>query len=164
MLAAIAFFIVVAGFWAWVFVYQLQNRGEDDMLDRLDDLAWTADADEICATANERVAQLPSAPSTRTAAERADVIETANAEFEAMLVELEQIAPTGSSRDAANTADWIADYRIFLQDRLAFADAIRSDPDAQFFVTEKYGSHITKPIDRFARVNDMEACMSPGDV
>lgn len=157
-------FLVMGGFWAWVFMYQLQNRGEDDMPDRLDDLAWTAEADEICAVANAQVALLPSAPATPTADERADVIETATAEFEAMLVELEALAPTGSSRDAVITAAWFTDYRVFLQDRLAYADALRADPGARFVVTEKYGSQITKPVDRFARVNEMEACMSPGDV
>jgi hypothetical protein len=157
-------FVVMAGFWAWIFMYQLQNKGEDDMPDRLDDLAWTAEADEICAATNDSVAELPSAQSTDTAAERADVIEQATAEFDLMLVELEALAPTGASRDAANTALWLDDYRIFLGDRLDYAAALRTDPDARFLVTEKYGSHITKPIDRFARVNEMEACMSPGDV
>lgn len=162
--AAAMVFVVMAGFWAWIWMYQLSNQGEEDMPDRLDDLAWTADADAVCAATNESVAQLPSAQSTATAAERADVIEEATARYEAMLVELEALAPTGSDRDAVITDAWFADYRIFLADRLDFAEALRSDPEARFLVTEKYGSHVTKPIDRFARVNEMEACMSPGDV
>jgi hypothetical protein len=164
VLAACLVFVLMAGFWAWIFMYELGNKGEDDMPDRLDDLAWTAEADEICAATNARVAELPSAPSTETAAERADVIEEATASFDVMLDDLAALGPTGSSRDAVITAAWIDDYRIFLDDRLRFAAALRLDPDARFLVTEKYGSHVTKPIDRFARVNEMEACMSPGDV
>lgn len=164
VLAVAMLFVVVIGFWAWVFMYQLQNKGEDDMPDRLDDLAWTAEADELCAAAVADVAELPSAQSSPSAEARADVIDEATARFERMLADLEDIAPTGSSRDAAITEAWLADYRQFLDDRYTFADSLRDDPMARFLVTEKYGSHITKPIDRFARVNEMEACMSPGDV
>jgi hypothetical protein len=164
LVAAAVVFVAIAAFWIWILVYQLQNRGEEDMLDRLDDLSWTSQADEICAATTERIAELPMAPSVESASERADVIEVATAEVEAMLVELESIAPTGDSDDARITAAWIADYRVFLQDRLDYAATLRVDPSARFLVTEKYGSHITKPIDRFARVNEMEACMSPTDV
>jgi hypothetical protein len=163
-LAAGAVFLVLAAFWGWILVYQLQNRGEQDMPDRLDDLSWTAEADRICAATTESIATLPLAQNAANADERADVIEVATAEVEAMLVQLEEIAPTGTSRDARITRGWIADYRVFLADRLEYADILRDDPSARFMVTEKYGSHITKPIDRFARVNEMEACMSPGDV
>lgn len=134
------------------------------MLDRLDDLAWTAEADRICAQARDDVALLTPAHLAKDADDRADTIEIATARVERMLQELEQIAPTGDSRDARITRLWLVDYRVFLDDRLAYADAIRQDPGARFVVTEKYGSHITKPVDRFARVNEMEACMSPGDV
>lgn len=157
-------FLVITGFWAWIWMYQLQNRGEQDMPDRLDDLSWTAEADRICAAAVADVAALPSAQSAADAEERADVIVVATDRFEEMLVDLERLAPTGDSRDAVITEAWLADYRQFLADRDAFAAALREDPTARFLVTEKYGSHITKPIDRFARVNEMEACMSPGDV
>lgn len=164
IIAAGVVFALIAAFWVWILVYQLRNQGEEDMLDRLDDLSWTAEADAICQATTDRIAELPMAPSASSAAERADVIEVATAEIEGMLRQIEAIAPTGASRDARITELWIADYRVFLQDRLDFAAALRVDEEARFLVTEKYGSHITKPIDRFARVNEMEACMSPGDV
>lgn len=158
------FVVLLAGFWGWIWIYQLTNQGEQDMPDRLDDLSWTAEATEICLAAHARVTALPSAFASSTADERADVIEAATAEYRRMLDELEAIAPTGDSRDADISAAWLADYRIFLDDRMGYADALREDPTARFLVTEKYGSHITAPIDRFARVNEMEPCMSPGDV
>src|SRR5690554_3771983 len=81
-------FLVVTGFWAWVFMYQLGNKGEEDMPDRLDDLAWTAEADELCAAAVADVAELPSAQSSPSAEARADVIDEATARFERMLADL----------------------------------------------------------------------------
>ena len=164
VVAAGLVFLALAAFWGWILVYQLQNRGEEDMPDRLDDLAWTSDADAVCQATQDRIAALPSAPSTPSADERADVIDTATAELEAMLTEIEALTPQGPGRDAEITTAWLADYRIWLADRDAYADALREDPEARFVVTERYGSHITKPIDRFARVNEMEACMTSGDV
>lgn len=155
--------VALVAFWGWAFVYQLTNQGERDMPDRLDDLSWTPAADQVCRAAADRVAELPQAFEAATAAERADVIDAATAEYDRMLLELESIAPTDG--DAGRLVDeWLADYRVFLDDRRAYADQLRADPMARFLVTEKYGSHITAPIDRFARVNEMEACMSPLDV
>ncbi|MBK5223414.1 MAG: hypothetical protein JJE52_11170 [Acidimicrobiia bacterium] len=163
-IAAIVLFAALAAFWVWIFVYQLQNKGEEDMLDRLDDLSWTAEADDTCRAYTERIAALPPAFESATASERADVIDVATDEVERMLADLRELTPVGDTNDARITAAWLDDYHQFLQDRRTFADALRVDPRARFLVTEKYGSHITKPIDRFARVNEMEACMSPGDV
>ncbi|MGY6502254.1 MAG: hypothetical protein ACXIVQ_15325 [Acidimicrobiales bacterium] len=161
---AVVFMLSLAGFWAWIWVYQLTNQGERDMPDRLDDLAWTADAEQICLATTQRIDDLPGAHTASTADERADVIVASTDEIGIMLDELATIAPTGSGRDATITAAWLADYREFLGDRYRYAETLRSDPAARFLVTEKYGSHITAPIDRFARVNEMEGCMSPGDV
>lgn len=161
---AVVFLLGLAGFWIWIWTYQLTNQGERDMLDRLDDLSWTADADGICTAAAERIDALPGAHTASTADERADIIVTSTDEVGVMLDELATIVPTGPGRDAAITTAWLADYREFLDDRYRYAEALRTDPDARFLVTEKYGSHITAPIDRFARVNEMEGCMSPGDV
>jgi hypothetical protein len=160
--AAIA--VGIVAMWGYVWIYHLSGQGERDMPDRLDDLSWTAQAEEICAGYAERIAALPGAHNASTADERADVIEAATDEIDAMLRQLEAIAPSGDSRDARITAAWLVDYRIWLDDRYAYADTLRVDPTARFLVTEKAGRYINAPVDRFARVNEMEACMSFGDV
>ena len=153
----------LAVFWGWIWVYQLTNQGERDMPDRLDDLSWTPTADAVCEATAARIAALPPAFTSSTAAERADVIDAATDEYDRMLVELDAVAPaSGSARVLVDS--WLDDYRVFLADRRAYADELRRDPSARFLVTERYGSHVTAPIDRFARVNEMEACMSPLDV
>lgn len=164
LVLAAVFFVLLAGFWGWIWYYHLSGYGERDMPDRLDDLSWTAEAEQVCFAAEERIAALPGAHLASSADERADVIAAATDELERMIDELETIAPAGSSEDATITAAWLADYRIFVEDRYRYADALREDPGARFLVTEKQGSYITAPIDRFARVNEMEGCMAPGDV
>jgi hypothetical protein len=161
---AILFLLSLGGFWGWIWYYQVTNQGERDMPDRLNELSWTEQADQICQAADARIAALPTAQRTPSAQERSAVIVAATDEIEQMLEEIEQIAPAGTDRDSTITAAWISDYREWLADRYRYADALLDDPAARFVVTEKYGSHITAPIDRFARVNEMESCMTSGDV
>ena len=161
---AVVVAIGLAGMWLYVWAYHLSGQGERDMPDRLDDLAWTQQAEQICEAAAARVSALPGAHNAQSADDRADVIEAATAEIEDMLRQIEAIAPTGDTRDARITSAWLVDYRIWLDDRYAYADTLRVDPTARFLVTEKAGRYINAPVDRFARVNEMEACMSFGDV
>jgi hypothetical protein len=163
MLAAVVA-IGLAAMWGYVWVYHLSGQGERDMPDRLDDLAWTRQAEEICAATAARIAELPGAHNASTATERAEVIEVASDQIDAMLRQIEAIVPTGDSRDARITRDWLTDYRVWLGDRYLYADTLRVDPTARFLVTEKAGRYINAPVDRFARVNEMEACMTFGDV
>jgi hypothetical protein len=156
--------IGLAAMWGYVWIYHLSGQGERDMPDRLDDLAWTRQAEEICAATSARIAELPGAHNASTAAERAEVIEVASDHIDAMLGQIEAIVPTGDSRDARITAAWLTDYRTWLGDRYLYADTLRVDPTARFLVTEKAGRYINAPVDRFARVNEMEACMTFGDV
>jgi hypothetical protein len=159
--------LVAAGLvamWGYVWIYHLSGQGERDMPDRLHDLSWTREAVTICQASADRIAELPGAHTATSAAERADVIDIATEEIERMLERIEAIAPTGTSRDATITAAWLIDYRTWLADRYTYAETLRVDPGARFLVTEKQGSYITGPVDRFARVNEMEACMSFGDV
>ena len=161
---AAVFFILLAGFWGWIWYYHLSGYGERDMPDRLNELAWTSEAEQVCFAAEERIAALPGAHRADSADDRAEIIEAATAELELMIDQLEALVPRGDSRDARITAAWLDDYRTFVDDRYRYADTLRVDPEARFLVTEKQGRYITAPIDRFARVNEMEGCMAPGDV
>lgn len=163
VLAAV-FFVLLAGFWGWIWFYHLSGYGERDMPDRLDDMTWASEAEQVCFAAEDRIAALPGAHNAADADERADIIEAATVELEVMIDELEGVIPTGDSRDARISAAWLEDYRIYAADRYRYADTLRIDPNARFLVTEKQGRYITAPIDRFARVNEMEGCMAPGDV
>ena len=79
-----------------------------------------------------------------------------------MVDDLEAIAPAGE--DGEIVAEWIADWRTYLGDREAYADALRRDPEAQLLVTAKDREQITEYIDAFAADNHMTACATPIDV
>ena len=89
-------------------------------------------------------------------------MEEANDIFEAMVDDLAELAPAGE--DGELVREWLADWRTYLGDREAYADAIRSDPEAQLLVSAKDREQITEYLDAFAADNRMIACATPLDV
>jgi hypothetical protein len=152
--------------WAYV-LYLAIGPGRQPPIDRLDDPAFARAGEERCAAALEQIDGLPVASDSTSAAERAGVLDQANEIYATMLDDLtgfERLAPAGDQRDRAS--EWIADWRVHLGDRQAYADALRRDPDARFLVSEKPGEgrQITGWIDEFANANRMPSCVSPVDV
>ena len=72
----------------------------------------------------------------------------ANERFGEMLDDLEAITPAGE--DGELVTEWLADWRTYLEDRAAYVEALRSDPEAQLLVTAKDREQITEFIDAFA--------------
>lgn len=156
--------VAIAGMVAmWVYILYLAiGPGRQPPIDRLEDPAFAAAAEERCSAALDEVALLPDATESPTAAARAEVIEQANAIFDAMLDDLLLLAPEGEEGDMV--ASWVADWRTYLGDRQAYADALRADPTASFLVSAKDNEQITEYIDGFAADNQMPACGTPLDV
>jgi hypothetical protein len=153
--------------WGYV-LYLAFGPGRQPPIDRLDDPAFADAGELLCAGAVADVEELPNAGASATPAERADVVDQADAVYAAMLDDLSVQArtqvPEGDERDRAE--EWIGDWRVYLDDRAAYADALRSDPDARLLVSEKPGEgrQITGWIDEFALANRMPSCATPTDV
>jgi hypothetical protein len=60
---------------------------------------------------------------------------------------------------------WLPDWRTYLDDRKAFADALRADPDARLLVSQKEseGRQVRGWIDEFAKANRKPSCVTPTD-
>src|SRR5690606_17941223 len=147
--------LALVAMWGYV-VYLAFGPGRQPPIDRLDDRACAAAAEERCADALDTVEALPPANAAHDATERPAVLEQANATFAAMLDELEgmlDLAPAGDQRGRA--AEWLADWRTYLGDREAYAASLRTDPAARLLVSEKEGEgrHVTGWIDEFAKAN-----------
>ena len=157
--------IALVAMWGYV-VYLAFGPGRQPPIDRLDDPAFAEAGEERCAEALDAVGELPVASEAPDAATRADVLDRADAVFAAMLDDLDgmvDLAPAGDQRRRAT--EWLADWRTYLGDREAFADALRTDPDARLLVSEKEGEgqQITGWIDEFAKANRMPSCVTPTD-
>lgn len=158
--------VAMAGMWGYV-LYLAFGPGRQPPIDRLEDPAFAAAAEDRCADAGDAVGDLPFANQLPTAADRAAVLDQANGIYAGMLDDLDglaALAPAGDQRDLVQ--EWLADWRTLLQDRVDYAVALRADPNARLLVSEKgdTGRHITGWIDEFALANRMESCATPTDV
>lgn len=156
--------VIVVGMLAmWGYVLYLAfGPGRQAPPDRLDDPTFATAAQARCEQALAQVAELPRATQAHTPAERAAVVDRANAVFAAMLGDLDLLTPTGE--DGRLVHAWLADWHIYLQDREAYAAALHSDPEARLLVSPKHSQQITEYLDAFAADNRMPACATPIDV
>ena len=160
-ITVIVLVVAMAAMWIYV-VYLALGPGRQPPPDRLQDTSFAVAAQQRCAAAHVIVDQLPTANQSTNARDQATVVDQANAEFTSMLADLDDLVPpTGEGRLADA---WIADWRVYLDDRERYADALRSDPDARLLVSPKDRQQITEFIDAFAGDNRMIACATPLDV
>jgi hypothetical protein len=158
--------VLLVSMWGYV-LFLAFGPGRQPPIDRLDDPAFAEAGEARCDEALAAVEELPAASESTSAAERADVVAAANAVFANMLDDLDamaDLAPAGDQRRRAT--EGLADWRTYLGDREAFADALRTNPDARLLVSEKdgEGQQITGWIDEFAKANRMPSCVTPTDV
>jgi len=154
---------MVASFGIWGYAYSGQaNR---PLPDRLDESAFRNNAEIICQQALEEIELVPGAAKASDPADRRAQIFETTARFEQMLVELEDIV-SGSDRDRQIINDWLDDWRVVIDDRYRFADAIIEDPDnARYLQTDTgVGERLDKRLTRLSLANNMPACGSPTDV
>jgi hypothetical protein len=147
--------------WAYV-LYLAFVPGRQPPPDRLADPIFATEAQAICEAAHDDVSQLPRAVDAESATERADVVTQANERFAEMVDDLEVIAPDGE--DGEIVAEWLADWRTYLQDRADHVEALRRDPDTQLIVTAKDREQITEYLDAFSADNKMISCATPIDL
>lgn len=155
--------LVVAMVSMWVYVLYLAfGPGRQPPPDRLDDPTFATAAEARCQVALAEVAALPRAVDAVSAADRAAVVAEANGSFAAMLEDLEALVPAGE--DGQLVREWLVDWHTYLDDRTAYAEALRTDPEARLLVSPKDSQQVTEYLDAFAADNRMPACATPLDV
>jgi hypothetical protein len=152
---------VIAG---WLAIYVWTVTGDrSDPPDRLDDPAFAAAAEPICAATRDEIDALGLPTEVSSPAERAAMVEEENGLLLAMLADIEDLpAPTGD--DSAWVEQWLADWRLHVQDRQDWADDLQRGDDHLFVESARAGEQVSKVVDNFAEVNDMPSCATPGDV
>jgi hypothetical protein len=157
----IAGLVVVAIFAFWIYVILLAPT--PDPVDKLDDPAFAAAAEPICAATQEAILDLPSPQSAGSPEERAVLVDDGTALLRAMVADLDTEAPEGG-RDGRLVGLWLDDWEVYLSDRDDYAAELAAGEDVQFTLTAKQGDQITEPLDGFAESNDMDSCSTPLDV
>jgi hypothetical protein len=158
---AIVVGVAIAAMWA----YALWGPTERNPPGLLSDTNYATQFQSVCSETAAQIAGLPPAYSTRDAGARSEVIAEANGYLDAMLVRLSAIAPPADSgEDGRMIQEWLGDWRTYVGNRQAYVLALADDPNARLLVAEKDRRQVTEPIDFFAKYNEMENCMTPGDL
>jgi len=153
--------VAIAALWA----YALWGPTKKDPPGLLSNKDYAVQFQSICTDAANQIGTLPPAYATRDAGARAEVITQANEYLDTMLVRLRAVAPAADQgEDGRMTQEWLGDWQTYLGDRQNYVAALADDPQSRFLVTEKDKRQISEPIDFFAKYNQMENCMTPGDL
>lgn len=132
---------------------------------RIEGSSFPTDAERICAAAKADLERVPRSITVKTSAERAALVDQGTDILDRMLDQLAAAAPT-QEPGATITREWIQDWRTYDTNRRDYAQRLRTDPNARFYVSQstRDSAQITAAVDRLARVNGMEACTVPDDV
>jgi hypothetical protein len=143
-----------AAFWFWA-LFLIDKTA----VNKFEDRAWAENAEEICAPVKQAVRRLDLEDSPDLAV-RADLVERSTNLYAGMLDELELDLPD-DPKGAAIVPDWIADWRILLEDRYNYADRLRAGEEVAFTESPVQGIPITERIEAFAGDNEMDSCAPP---
>lgn len=155
--------IVFASFGVWVYAYS--GSADRPPPDVLETDTFAKQAEPICALALEDIEEIPDASLAESAVERSEQLRQATNRFRTMITDLEDLTVPGeSTRDAELREEWLTNWGILLDDRIRYADELLVDEDARFLVTDIGVSESPeRRLGRFAVVNGMESCGTPGD-
>lgn len=147
-----------------IWIYAFSGAAERDAPDLLENVSFAIDAEQICASALADVDEMPNALDAIDGPDRGNQIRATTARFEVMLDELD-LRVGGSERDIQIASGWLSDWRVLIEDRYRYADAISVDDRAQFLVTDVgVSERLDRRLTRLANTNEMPSCAAPGDV
>ena len=172
--AAVSVVLLFCGAWIWLISAQAGLPvpwAPGDNPDRLHDRVFAEAAEARCATALAAIASIPTAREAATPQDRADQVESGTLDVEAMVADLRGLASKVESvAEREILFKWFADWDQYIDDRWAHVTRLRtadeetSDRELAFVVSAVVGGGIyTERLDGFARVNDMDSCLVPGD-
>ena len=151
--------ICLIAFWFWAFF--LAPSGNPD---RIEDRVWASNAENLCAEFRLTIQDLPLASTATTPNARANMIDEITVLVGSLVNSLESLCG-GTEDDRFLIESWIYDWRIYIQDRNNYAEELRTEGDVAPLLTSLpsgSGSHLDRQ-NGFARVNDLDSCLDPGD-
>ena len=148
----------IIGLWAYSFFFAPSGNP-----DRVESEVWLEEAEIICSQALDEIALLPLAKESKTPADRAEVISNGTQVLEKMKANLAELS-LNSEKDKFNTKSWLSDWDTYLGDRRNHVKRLTELGDIEPLLTATdSGKSVLERMNGFARVNDLESCIDPGD-
>lgn len=150
----------------WVYAFGFASR---ESVNKIGDDAWQARSQAACLEAEnirfslEDLSEM--SPTDKDAmSQKATLVDKATDALENAINKIATDTPA-DEKGQAIVPDWIADYRVYIENRRAFAEALRTATRRPYFAeTEVDGVPISERIGKFARENNMKACQPPLDL
>lgn len=155
---------VFATFWIWALFF-----ASKDSVNKIDDRAWAARAEQICSAANEQRLELSDYRSivevdAELIRERAAIVDRATDIIDTMIDDVVAVTPT-DAKGREIVPLWADEYRQYIQARRDYADDLRESGDnLAFYEPATNGLPISERLETFAGDNDMPACAPPRDL
>lgn len=146
--------VIFIGFWTWALFF-----ADKTAVNKIDDEAWGARAEEICAPVKQqvRLLELEASPDLEV---RADLVTQSTDLLDQMIDDVTAVEPA-DDKGKAIVPDWAADYRTLIADRYAYAAQLRAGNNGPFTETAVRNVPITERIETFAGDNGMPSCAPP---
>jgi hypothetical protein len=151
---AVSALVVAVFFWTWALFF-----ASKEAVNKIDDRAWAARAEEICAEAKEELAEFDNETS-EDIQERSLLVVRSTDILSGMLDQVVAVQPT-DEKGQAIVPRWEEEYRQLLDDRYAYAEQLAAGDDGPFTETAVRGIPITERIETFAGDNEMPSCAPP---
>lgn len=146
--------LLFALFWIWALFFASKTA-----VNKVEDRAWAARAEQICAAVDPELRALEVQVSDDLTV-RAGLVRQSTDLLSQMLDEVVAVPPT-DAKGQAIVPEWEADYRILLADRYRYADMLASGTDGPFTETAVQSVPVTERIETFAGDNEMPSCAPP---
>jgi hypothetical protein len=162
-LVILASCVLIGAMWVYAFVFASRES-----INRIYDEEWSARSQSRCEqAATERTALANmnriDEDDPQTLLVRADLVDRATDSLEQMLNDIEADPPS-TEKGLALVPKWIADYRIYIEDRRDYANELRTGQLTTFSETLVEDVPVSERIGKFARENEMRACQAPFDL
>lgn len=160
--------VCFAAFWTWALFF-----ASKEAVNKIDDRAWAARAEQICREANDARLALSDyrtivgdddAVVADLVRERADIVDRATDIVEAMLDDVVAVPPA-DEKGRAIVPQWEAEYRAYIAGRRTYAADLRATGEnLAFYEPGSEGVPISERLETFAGDNEMPACAPPRDL
>lgn len=157
---AITVVVVIAGFW----IYAFSPLAPDQKADSVTNQAFLDAAEARCRASFAELGALPRAKEADSPQERGAVVAQSNVIVRDLIDGMRSDGASATGRDRALLDMWFADWDMYLESRVAYADALLGGEAAVFTVQARSGGQITETMDGFARTNEITDCLVPLDV
>jgi hypothetical protein len=151
----------------WVYAFLL---APSDGFYRVKDDAWRANAQQVCAAAQQERIDLADVddgiitdPTDAQMRRRADLVDQATLIVELMLNDVVAY-PVSTDRDQELLDVWEGHYRTLIDDRREYTAQLRAGVNEPFVETVVGGGPVTNVITDFTSGNNIKACAPPADV